>query len=117
MLLFSIRLLHLIVTIYMFACLFYMIDSHIHHRQSQWLRLAYLSVLAETLVFLGFGAVCPLRLWVDRLYSPNTADILLPSWLAEHITSMGILLLIVAIGTKLRSVSLRKRYGNHKNTN
>ncbi|MEO0759296.1 MAG: hypothetical protein AAFY78_20760 [Cyanobacteria bacterium J06648_16] len=101
MMLFLIRLLHLIVTIYMFACLFYMTYCHVGRRHTPLLTVAYLSVLIETMVFLSFGAVCPLRLWVSHLYSPSTADILLPSGLSQHITGAGMILLAIAIVTKL----------------
>jgi hypothetical protein len=38
---------------------------------------------SKRLVFFAYGWVCPLRLWVSSQYSPDTADILLPSSLSQ----------------------------------
>lgn len=108
MLLFLIQLLHLTITIYMFACLFYMIYCHVYGKQTRWLAIAYLSVLIETGVFLTFDWVCPLRLLVNRQYSPDTADILLPPSVSQHITAAGMGLLAIAILTKLYSFKSRQ---------
>jgi hypothetical protein len=89
MLLLFIQFLHLAIALYMFACLFYMIYCHVYGRQTRWLAIAYLSVLIETVVFLAFDWVCPLRLWVDSQYSPDTADILLPDGVSQHITLLA----------------------------
>ncbi|MBE9137072.1 hypothetical protein IQ254_07630 [Nodosilinea sp. LEGE 07088] len=96
-----VQLFHLAVTLYMFTCLFYMIYCHVYGKQTRWLAIAYLSVLVETVVFFVYGWVCPLRVWVSSQYSPDTADILLPSTLSQHITEAGIGLLAIAILTKI----------------
>lgn len=100
----SVQLIHLAVTLYMFACLFYMIYCHVYGKQTRWLTIAYLSVLVETAVFFAYGWVCPLRLWVSRQYSPDTPDILLPTSLSSHITAAGIFLLAIAILTRVYPV-------------
>lgn len=96
-----VQLFHLMVTLYMFTCLFYMIYCHVSGRQTRWLAIAYLSVLIEIAVFLAYGWVCPLRLWVSSQYSPDTPDILLPASLSQHITKTGIALLAIAILTRV----------------
>jgi hypothetical protein len=105
-----IQLFHLAIALYMFACLFYMIYCHVYGRQTRWLAIAYLSVLVETAVFFAYGWVCPLRLWVSSQYSPDTADILLPSSLSQHITKAGIGLLEIAILTKIYPFKPRKAH-------
>lgn len=92
---------HLAVTLYMFACLFYMIYCHVYGKQTRWLAISYLSVLIETAVFFAYGWVCPLRLWVSSQYSPDTPDILLPARLSQHITKAGIGLLAIALLTRV----------------
>jgi hypothetical protein len=74
MLLRLIQLFHLAVTLYMFACLFYMIYCHVYGRQTRWLAIAYLSVLVETAVFFAYGWVCPfMDVYAGFLATMNTA--------------------------------------------
>jgi hypothetical protein len=102
--LFLIQLAHTLITIYIFTCLFYMIYCHLRNQGGILLRIAYVSILIESLLVLSFGMVCPIRVLVDRLYSPQTADILCPDALSNHFIGFGLLLIVIAILTKLRQV-------------
>ena len=96
-----IQIFHLLVVLYMFACLFYAIYCHVRNKQTFLLSVAYVSIIVESIIFLAFGRTCPLRLLVDRQFTTDTADIILPSILSAHITESGTFLLAIAVLTKL----------------
>lgn len=103
-----IQIFHLVVVFYMFACLFYTIYCHIRNIQTFLLSVAYVSILVESVIFLVFGRTCPLRLLVDRQFTTDTADILLPHILSTHITEAGTFLLAIAVVTKLYQLAHKK---------
>jgi hypothetical protein len=99
--LFLIQLFHTVITIYIFACLFYIIYCHVKDKSNWLLIIAYITIVMEVISVLSFGLVCPIRVLVDRLYSPKTADILCPGAISRHFIGLGIFLIVIAILTKL----------------
>jgi hypothetical protein len=107
--LFLIQLAHTVITIYIFACLFYIIYCQIRDKRGSILIVAYVSILIESLFVLTFGMVCPIRILVNRLYSPQTPDILFPTSISRHFIGIGILLIVIAAFTKLRQINIVRK--------
>jgi hypothetical protein len=99
---------HTAVTLYNYACLFYIISCHVRGRHTFFLKIAYISIGIEAVALLGFGFACPLRVLVDRLYSPFTADTFFPDFAARLIMPVGIALFLVAVLTGLLARRRRK---------
>lgn len=64
------------------------------------LMIAYVSILIESLSVLAFGMVCPIPVLFDKLYSPQTADILCPRAISRHNIGIVIFLIVIAILTR-----------------
>jgi hypothetical protein len=95
-----IQIVHTAVAAWNYYCLCYMIYCHAAGRKTRMLVTAYVTIAVEAAAILPFKLACPLRLLVDRLYSPYTNDMLLPPALGRLVMPVGIGLLLVALGTK-----------------
>lgn len=95
--LYAIQWLHTLIAVWNIGCLLYMNVCHVLGRWSRFLAIAYTSIAIEAIAILPFGFVCPIRLLVDRWYSPATPDILVPYAIAVWIMPVGLLLFATAI--------------------
>lgn len=88
-LLVGIKLLHTLVFVVESAAILYIVGCAVTGQQDSWLALAIALVLAETAVFLGNRARCPLTELAQRLGDPTgndfVADIFLPARFAPLI--------------------------------
>ncbi len=92
-----IQTVHTLIAVWNLGCLLCINWCHLLGRWTAFLKWAYLSILIEGLAILPFGLVCPIRLLVDRWYSPQTDDILIPRPLAIWIMPVGLLLVATAV--------------------
>lgn len=105
-----IQVVHTAVAAWNYYCLCYMIYCHATGRRTGMLVAAYVTVAIEAAAILPFNLACPLRLLVDRMYSPYTNDMLLPPALGRLVMPVGIGLLLVALGIKaVRAFRMRSR--------
>jgi hypothetical protein len=95
-----IQAVHTAVAAWNYYCLLYMIYCHATRRKTGMLAAAYITIAVEAAVILPFKLVCPIRLLVDRLYSPHTNDMLLPPAVGRLVMPVGIALLLVALGIR-----------------
>lgn len=108
--LFVIQVVHTVVAAWNYFCLCYMIFCHATGRKTGMLVAAYVTIAIEAAAILPFRLACPLRLLVDRLYSPYTNDMLLPPVLGRLVMPVGIGLLFVALGVRaVRAIRTRSR--------
>ncbi len=108
--LFAIQVVHTAIAAWNYYCLCYMIYCHVAGRKTRMLAAAYVTIAVEAAAVLPFKLACPLRLLVDRLYSPYTNDMLLPPALGRLVMPVGIGLLLIALGIKaFRALRPRSR--------
>jgi hypothetical protein len=100
MLLLTLQTLHTAIAIWNIGCLLYMNYSHATGRTDKKLLVAYFTIAVESLAIIPFGFVCPLRLLVDRWYSPAVNDTLIPTFISTWIMPVGIFLFITSILAK-----------------
>lgn len=104
-----IQVLHTAIAAWNYYCLLYMIYCHATRRKTRMLIAAYVTIAVEAAAILPFGLFCPIRLLVDRLYSPYTNDMLLPPALGRLVMPVGIALLFISIGIMVATV-IRTRW-------
>lgn len=92
-----IQTLHTAIAIWNIGCLLCMNYCHAAGKWTPFLKVAYISILIEAIAIIPFGFVCPVRLLVDKWYSPETADILIPYHIAVWIMPVGMGLLASSI--------------------
>lgn len=96
-----IQTLHTIIAVYNYFCLFYIIYSHLANRFTRFLKIAYICIGIELAAIIPFKFICPIRIWIDKLYSPETPDILFPAPIARLILPVGMGIFGVCILTKI----------------
>jgi len=92
-----IQTIHTLIAVWNIGCLLFINGCHVLGRWNAFLKWAYLSILVEGLAIIPFGFVCPIRLLVDRWYSPDADDILIPRPIAIWIMPVGLLLVVTAV--------------------
>jgi hypothetical protein len=70
---------------------------HATGKWSKLLLIAYVTIAIEAMAIIPFGFVCPLRLLVDRWYSPAVNDILIPPAISVWIMPFGIFLFFTSV--------------------
>lgn len=106
----AIQIVHTAIAAWNYYCLLYMIYCHWTGRKSGVLVAAYITIAIEAASILPLKFACPIRLLVDRLYSPYVNDMLLPPSLGRLVMPVGIALFIIAAGIKAgRGLRLRSR--------
>lgn len=95
-----IQVVHTAVAAWNYYCLLYMIYCHMTRRKTGTLVAAYITIAVEAAAILPLKLVCPIRLLVDRLYSPSVNDMLLPPVLGRLVMPVGIALLLIALGIR-----------------
>ncbi|HOW55569.1 MAG TPA: hypothetical protein PLR60_13065 [Syntrophorhabdaceae bacterium] len=96
----AIQIVHTTIAAWNYYCLLYMIYCHWTGRKSSVLVAAYITIAIEAASILPLKFACPIRLFVDRLYSPYVNDMLLPPSLGRLVMPVGIALFIIAAGIK-----------------
>jgi hypothetical protein len=88
MLLFTIKLTHSLILIYMTVCIGIIWYSAIRNTTGFWLWIALISLALECLVFIGNGLRCPLSDWAVALGDTTGNDLLsewlFPTWLIQY---------------------------------
>lgn len=106
----AVKLLHTAVWVFFNLVLGYLVYAVVADRVDVWAWVGLGLVLAECLVLVLFGMVCPLTL-VARRYSTSTRenfDIYLPEWLARHNKLIyGTIFAVVLMGLAWRLASGR----------
>jgi len=97
MTLLAIQAIHTVIAIWNIGCLLYMNYCHATGRWNKFLFIAYVTIAIEGLCIIPFGFVCPLRLLVDRWYSPDVNDILIPATVSIWIMPFGITLFVTSL--------------------
>ncbi len=99
--LFFIQLLHSIIAVFNFVCLFYMIWAHWTGRKGVFITVCYWALAIESISVLAFKFTCPISILVARLWSPQTPNILFPVYISQYYLEIGTGLLIIAIAVKI----------------
>jgi hypothetical protein len=76
MLLFTVKLIHSVILIYMLGCLLLIWHYGLTGLYERWLLLAVVSIMLEGLVWFGNGMRCPLTDWAMALGDETGADLL-----------------------------------------
>lgn len=111
--LFLIKLLHSAVFVVESIAIVYIVACGVLGRQGRWLKLAFVLVSAESAVFIGNGARCPLTKVAQSLGDQTgddlIADLFLPRWFVPLVTPVcgG----LAAIGTLLVLLRVRGKAG------
>jgi hypothetical protein len=81
------------------SCMAYVLYTGLAGRSDRRAAIAGTVVAAESLVFLGNGARCPLTGYAERLGDDHAqvTDIYLPKWLARNLPVLHVPLVIAAI--------------------
>lgn len=95
--LFALQLLHTVIAVVNFACLFYMAWAHWTRRAPPYLRVAYVLIAIEAVAIIPFGLSCPIAHFVEHVWGPGTPDILLPNWLSRWLIEAGVWLFGLAM--------------------
>ena len=103
-----IQILHTFIAVYNYFCLFYIIYFHLKNKSNLFLKIAYICIGLELISLIPFRFICPIRILVDKLYSPETADILFSTPIARLILPVGIGIVGICILTKI--IQIRKNY-------
>jgi hypothetical protein len=105
MLIFTIKLSHSLILIYMTVCIGCLWYSAVRKTMGIWLWVALASLAIECLVFIGNGLRCPLSDWAVALGDPTGDDLLsewlFPEWLIQYFSPIcGVLLVggLIALG-------------------
>ncbi|MEM9952071.1 MAG: hypothetical protein AAF846_10745 [Chloroflexota bacterium] len=113
MMLFTIKLVHSLIIIYMMFCLYAIWQYALTGIERPFTRWAFVSVIAEGIVFIAYGWECPLTIWALNLGDDTGSD-LLSDWLyLEEVDFTTNFAIFFGIGTVL---SIRQ-YLQHQRTN
>jgi hypothetical protein len=77
MLLFTIKLLHSIILLYMLGCLYIVWQYGLTGSYRRWMPLALASITLEGIVWLAYGMECPLTIWAIALGDKTGSDLLM----------------------------------------
>ena len=108
MLLFTIKLTHSMIIIYMMFCLYLIWQYALTGIRRPFLKWAFLSVIAEGIVFIAWGFECPLTIWAQNLGDESGVDLLSELLLLEQVEYTTNFAIFFFIGTIL---SLRQFTG------
>ena len=95
------QILHTFIAVYNYFCLSYIIYCHLKNISNLFLKIAYVCIGIELLAIIPFKFICPIRIIVDKLYSPETADILFPNPIARLILPVGMGVVGICVLTKI----------------
>ena len=103
--LFTIKLTHSIIILYMMCCLYIIWQYALTGIRRPFLKWAFLSVIAEGIVWIAWGFECPLTIWAQNLGDDSGVDLLSEIFLLENVEYTMNFTIFFAIGTIL---SLKK---------
>lgn len=101
MLLFTIKLTHSIIILYMMFCLYIIWQYALIGIQQPFLKWAFLSVIAEGIVWIAWGFECPLTIWAQNLGDDSGVDLLSELFLLGNVEYTMNFAIFFAIGTIL----------------
>lgn len=108
--LFTVQLVHTLIAVLNFLCLFYMAWAHWMRRgDGRLLRITYWVIAFEAVAIIPFGLSCPIAHFVDYVWGPGTPDILLPNWFSRWLIEAGVWLFLLAMLPPLVRWSRRRR--------
>lgn len=89
----------------------YLIVSGLRRRTDRKAAVAAVMVAAETIVFLGNGARCPLTTMATKLGadSGSVTDIYLPGWLARNLPAIHVPVVMLAVYLHTRNLRQQKQ--------
>ena len=99
--LFLVKLVHSLIAVFNFGCLFYMIWVHWTGRKSAFLTVCYVALAVESVVVLLYGFSCPISVMADRMWGPGTHSLLVPEPVTRYYLEIGAALLGVAVLVKI----------------
>jgi len=99
--LFFIQLIHSVIAVFNFGCLFYMIWAHWVGKKGVVLNVCYWAIAIESAAVLLCRFTCPISILVARVWSPSTPSILFPDYLSNWYLEAGAALVVVAIAAKI----------------
>lgn len=101
MLLFSVKLLHSFVIIYLLICLYVVWMFALHGFYRRWLVPAIGSFVLEAIVWIGSGWRCPLTDWAIALGDDDGTDLLMDLLLVQPVNYEGSYVAFFLVGTAL----------------
>lgn len=111
MLLFTIKLTHSIIILYMMFCLYIIWQYALTGIDQPFLKWAFLSVIAEGIVWIAWGFECPLTIWAQNLGDDTGVDLLSEIFLLENVEYTRNFIIFFVIGTifSLKQLTLQKQ--------
>jgi hypothetical protein len=105
--LFIIQLIHTIIALFIFTCIFYVIYCGVVNKTTIFYKYSLAVVLLEGIVIGLSGLVCPFRRLVDHITgNQSTPDILFPGWMAERLMEVGAALLLFGMALHIEPAQM-----------